>query len=86
LKHRWRDGTNHIVFEPRELVERLAALVPPPRFHMARYHGVLGPCASLRQRVVPAAQEPAIVTAPAARTTHEGCQPADRGAAFSASG
>jgi len=34
-------------------VERLAALVPPPRFHIARYHGILGPCASARERVVP---------------------------------
>jgi hypothetical protein len=41
LKHRWRDGTTHVVFEPRELVEKLAARVPPPRFHTARDHGVL---------------------------------------------
>jgi hypothetical protein len=53
LKHRWRDGTTHIVFEPLELLERLAALVPPPRFHLVRYHGILGPCASERDRVVP---------------------------------
>ena len=38
LKHRWRDGTTHVVFEPQELVEKLAALVPPPRFHLVRYH------------------------------------------------
>jgi hypothetical protein len=53
LKHRWRDGTTHVVFEPQELVEKLAALVPPPRFHLARYHGILGPCARERGRVVP---------------------------------
>ena len=53
LKHRWRDGTTHVVFEPGELVEKLAALVPPPRFHLVRYHGVLGPCANQRGRVVP---------------------------------
>jgi hypothetical protein len=52
LKHRWRDGTTHVVFEPQELVEKLAALVPPPRFHLVRYHGILGPCASERDRVV----------------------------------
>lgn len=39
-KHRWRDGTSHVVFEPAELVERLAALVPPPRVHLVRYHGI----------------------------------------------
>ena len=54
LKHRWRDGTTHVVFEPVELLERLAALVPPPRFHLVRYHGILGPCASGRDQVVPA--------------------------------
>jgi hypothetical protein len=53
LKHRWRDGTTHVVFEPQELVERLAALVPPPRFHGARYHGVFAPCARERAHVVP---------------------------------
>ncbi len=57
LKHRWRDGTTHVVFEPQELVEKLAALVPPPRFHLLRYHGVLGPCASERDRVVPGAPQ-----------------------------
>jgi hypothetical protein len=54
LKHRWRDGTTHVVFTPQELVEKLVALVPPPRFHLVRYHGVLGPCASERDRIVPA--------------------------------
>jgi hypothetical protein len=54
LKHRWRDGTTHVVFTPQELVEKLAALIPPPRFHLVRYHGVLGPCASGRDRIVPA--------------------------------
>jgi hypothetical protein len=59
LKHRWRDGTTHVVFEPQELVEKLAALVPPPRFHLVRYHGILGPCASERDRVVPGGPDPA---------------------------
>jgi len=56
LKHRWRDGTTHVVFTPQELVEKLAALIPPPRFHLVRYHGVLGPCASDRDRIVPAGE------------------------------
>jgi hypothetical protein len=53
LKHPWRDGTTHVVFEPQELVEKLAALVPPPHFHLVRYHGIFGPCASQRSRIVP---------------------------------
>ena len=35
-----------------ELLEKLAALVPSPRFHLLRYHGVLVPRA--RDRIVPA--------------------------------
>ena len=53
LKHRWRDGTTQAVLTPSELVEKHAALVPPPCFHLVR-HGVLGPCASERDRIVPA--------------------------------
>ncbi len=53
LKTRWRDGTTHIGMERRELLERLAPLIPPPRAHQVRYHGLLAPCASGRDRVVP---------------------------------
>jgi hypothetical protein len=53
LKTRWRDGTTHILMERRELLERLVPLIPPPRAHQVRYHGVLAPCASLRDRIVP---------------------------------
>jgi hypothetical protein len=52
LRRPWRDGTTHIVFEPMELIERLAALVPPPRMHQQTYHGVLAPGASWRDEVV----------------------------------
>jgi len=38
LKRRWRDGTTHMIFEPLELVEKLAALVPRPRFNLVRYY------------------------------------------------
>ena len=43
--------------ERRELLERLAPLIPPPRAHQVRYHGVLAPCASGRDQVVPAGPE-----------------------------
>ena len=32
---------------------RLVALIPPPRFHMVRYHGVLAAHANARSEVVP---------------------------------
>jgi len=52
LRHRWRDGTTHVVFDPLDLVARLAALVPPPRANQVRYFGILAPCASWRDAVV----------------------------------
>ena len=54
LKTRWRDGTSHILMERSELIDRLVPLIPPPRAHQLRYHGILAPCASRRDWVVPA--------------------------------
>ncbi len=58
LKTRWRDGTTHILMERSELLERLVPLIPPPRAHQVRYHGVLAPCASARDRIVPGPRPP----------------------------
>ena len=44
-------------------MQRLAALVPRPRLHLIRFHGVLAPNAKLRAQVVP--QEPAQAAPPA---------------------
>jgi len=70
LKTRWRDGTTHVLMERRELVERLVPLIPPPRAHQVRYHGILAPSASLRDAVVPAQLElpPARLELPAGET------------------
>jgi len=43
LKKHLRNGTSHIIFEPLELMERLAALVPAPRFNLIRYSGAAKP-------------------------------------------
>src|SRR5262245_34553409 len=40
-------------------MERLAALVPRPRLHLIRFHGVLAPNAKLRSKIVPAPAPPA---------------------------
>ena len=53
LKTAWRNGTTHIVLTPMEFMQRLAALVPRPRLHLIRFHGVLAPNARLRSQVVP---------------------------------
>jgi hypothetical protein len=50
---------------PLELIDRIAALVPPPRTHRHRYFGVLAPNSPLRAAVTalaqPAASQPASV-------------------------
>lgn len=53
LKSPWRDGTTHIRMTPLEFMQRLAALVPRPRLHLIRFHGVLAPNAGLRGAIVP---------------------------------
>ena len=53
LRRRWTDGTTHLVFDPVELLERLAALTPRPRINLVLYHGVLAPRAAWRKAVVP---------------------------------
>ena len=61
LRHPWSDGTTHLLFDPLELLERLAVLtlrqaqghpeprrgmIPRPRINLILYHGVLGPRAA----------------------------------------
>ena len=57
LKSAWRDGTTHIKMSPLEFMQRLAALVPRPRLHLIRFHGVLAPNAGLRAAIVPGPPE-----------------------------
>ncbi len=67
LKKRWRDGTTHVVFEPLEFIAKLAALVPPPRVHPVRYHGVLAPGAPGRERIVPPPDDAEEISTPYAQ-------------------
>ena len=53
FKKKWSDGTRAVVFSPLEFMEKLVALIPPPRIHLARFHGVLAPNANWRSLVVP---------------------------------
>ena len=58
LKRPWADGTTAIKLTPLELIERLASLVPRPRVHLTRFHGVLASHAKLRSQVVPKKLQP----------------------------
>lgn len=44
---------------PLEFMQRLAALVPPPRLHLIRFHGVLAPNGKLRREIIPTSVEEA---------------------------
>ena len=78
LHHRWSDGTTHLMFDPLELLERLAALTlrpaqghpeqrrgmtPRPRINLVLYHGVFAPHARYRARIIAAASgDPGVAT------------------------
>jgi hypothetical protein len=53
LKTPWSDGTTGVVFSPLEFLEKLSALIPPPRIHLTRFHGILAPHSKFRKLVVP---------------------------------
>ena len=53
LKTPYRDDTTHVIFEPEDFIARLVALVPIPRAHLTRYHGVFAPASRDRARIVP---------------------------------
>ena len=52
LKHAFRDGTTHVLFEPLDFISRLAALVPRPRAHLLRYHSEFAPNAKHRSQII----------------------------------
>jgi hypothetical protein len=70
-------GSVSLLLTPIQLLDRLAALIPPPRRHRHRYIGVLAPNSSLRAAVTALAQPvgEAIVTAAADPATHTGQSP-----------
>ena len=57
LKRPWRDGTSAVIFERQDFMAKLAVLVPAPRAHLTRYHGVLAPAAAWRPLIIPLAHD-----------------------------
>ena len=53
FKKEWSDGTQAVYFSPLEFIEKLVALIPQPKIHLTRFHGVLAPHSRLRALVVP---------------------------------
>jgi hypothetical protein len=68
LKRTWKGGVKAVVFEPLDLIARLAALVPAPYLALRRFHGVFAPNHHLRALVVPTpCADSAVPVAPSAR-------------------
>jgi hypothetical protein len=66
LKTPWRNGNTHVEWDPMDLIATLAALVPPTRAHLTRFHGVFAPNANLRAQLTPSGRgkRPATDAAP----------------------
>ena len=69
-------GNSPLLLTPLELIDRLAALVLPPRIHRHRYFGVLAPHSPLRTAVT--ALAPGATTAPPAANPEPAAEPARR--------
>ena len=64
LKRPLGDGRQMLLLQPAELLRRLATLVPPPRAHLVRYHGVFAPASRWRSQVIPPLPERAASAQP----------------------
>ncbi len=73
LKTPWRNGTTHVEWDPVDFIAKLAALVPPPRAHLTRFHGVFAPNADLRAQLTPSGRgkRPAGDAAPVDVSAHD---------------
>ena len=58
LRRPWSDGTYAIRFEPSELLERLAAMIPRPRANQLIYHGAYAPRGVVHERACAQAPSP----------------------------
>nr|BBI40735.1 IS91 family transposase [Pseudomonas sp.] len=73
LKTPWRNGTTHVEWDAVDFIAKLAALVPPPRTHLTRFHGVFAPNANLRAQLTPSGRgkRPAGDAAPVDASAHD---------------
>jgi hypothetical protein len=52
LKTAWRDGTSHLLLSPHEFLEKLAAIIPPPKSHLVRWGGVFAANSPFREKII----------------------------------
>src|SRR5450432_3197578 len=49
LKRRWHDGRSELILDPIAFLRRLCGIIPPPRRHLVKYHGIFGRAAKHRR-------------------------------------
>ncbi len=76
-------GSKVRIMTPLDLLARLAALIPPPRHPLVRFHGAFAPRSSWRRNVVPQPRNPTakpshehIASPPKRSKTKSSCAPA----------
>jgi len=52
-KHAARGAPRRLHLSPTQFLGRIASLIPPPRSHLVRYHGVFAPHSKHREHIVP---------------------------------
>jgi len=58
LKRPLPDGRCELFFTPTEFLRKLSMLIPPPRRHLVRFHGLFAPNSGWRKQIVPACPTP----------------------------
>jgi hypothetical protein len=53
FKRPWSDGTTGISMTYSEFLEKLMALIPPPRRSLTRWNGIFAPASTLRREIAP---------------------------------
>ena len=53
LKKTYQNGTTHVVLSPLDFLSRLSALIPRPKIHLTRFHGVFAPHFKYRSLIIP---------------------------------
>jgi hypothetical protein len=51
LKRAFDDGTTKLVMSPHTFIEKITAIIPPPKFHLVTWHGVFA-CNSPLKNIV----------------------------------
>ena len=52
LKSAFHDGTTHLLFTSGEFIEKLSAIIPPPKTHLVKWSGVFAPNSKHRKMIV----------------------------------